>query len=120
MKFSRLIRESKLFWPKEIDISDGEIIKKGSARFPTLSEVRERAAENQCLINEWHGLFNWCVFVGYHSAARHKIERGEADIVRLSEIDWDLVESHLLETLNSTENWWPRRFKRQFQRSRTS
>ena len=92
MKFSRLKRESALFWPKEIDISDGEFVGENGARFPTMIAIKDRVEEHQGTINEWHSIMSWSVFVGYHTAAKEKLKNGDLSKVRFSDIDWSVVE----------------------------
>src|SRR5690625_703014 len=120
MKFSRLKRESKLFWPGEVDISDGKLGSEGTVQFPTLAATQERAEKQQCAINEWHSLFNWCVYVGYHAAAKSKLESDHFQSVYYSEIDWKLVEAHLIGTLSQPSSYWPKHMKRQFNRANRS
>jgi hypothetical protein len=113
MKFSRLKRESALFWPKEIDISDGEFVGENGARFPTMIAIKDRVEEHQGTINEWHSIMSWSVFVGYHTAAKEKLKNGDLSKVRFSDIDWSVVERHFSGTLFGPNNW-PRVMRSQY------
>jgi len=114
MKLSRLKKESRLFWPDKVDISDGIMNKNGSIRFPNLASIQDKTEIEQSSLNIWHDLINWSIYVGYVNAAKIKYLAGEELVVYYKEIDWELVASHAISTLSSSDNMWPGYLKKRF------
>ncbi len=110
MKFSRLIKESRLFWPDEIAISDGV----GKKAFPNLCEVWSASEEHQNEINDWHNIMSWAIFCGFDERARDKIKSDDLSPVKFSEIDLMYVESVFNHNLNVVYPSWPKQMRSQY------
>ena len=119
MKFSRLMRESKLFWPATIRVDDGVEAGSDGARFPQLIIAQEKAEAAQDKINEWHSLINWSINVGFHTIAKRALKNGST-IVHYKDIDQKVVVNHLKGTISSEYNSWPRSIKRSIEFDATS
>lgn len=118
MKFSRLLRESQLFWPSSINISDGELKGSDGGYFPTLSKEWNLAEERQQKINEWHDIMSWPIFCGFHKLACEKLKRNDIPLMYFNEIDFDYVESKLLESLNATYPSWSKYMRIQYRNNK--
>lgn len=114
MKFSRLFKESQLFWPAEIPIDDGYFQGDDGGFFPTLSAVWDKSEKLQSQINEWHGLMSWAIFCGLHKAACEHLKNGDLSPVRLVEIDRVYVESKISEAFKSVYPSWSKQMKTQY------
>lgn len=114
MKFSRLYKESKLFWPTEIPIDDGELLKGDGGYFPTLSKILRKTEESQNKINNWHQLMSWAIFCGFHKKAVTHLKNGNLSPVKFSELDQSYVESKVSESLRTVYPSWPRHMKAQY------
>ena len=112
MKFSRIYRETKLLWFRDISIEDGKLHANGGATFPELIKVWDRVeitAENW---NEWHQLMVWCQFCGLHKLAKEAFSNNQYSI-NFDDINLNYVESTFRENLFSTNA----RYKRQMRRA---
>ena len=114
MKFSRLLRESRLFWPHEIRIDDGGVEKGGGGYFPTLSAIWDDVEVRQNEINEWHSLMSWIVFCGFYKAACERKKAGNAKTVRFSELDQKYMATKLAENLKAVYPSFPRQMRSQY------
>ena len=114
MKFSRLFKESRLFWPSEIIISDGELRKGGGGFFPTLNRVWDEVEEVQSKINEWHNIMSWAMFCGFHKAACQRLQDGDLSPVKYSEIDRRYIESKMSENLKVVYPSYPKYMRSQY------
>ena len=113
MKFSRIYRETKLLWPKAIDISDGELMPDNGGTFPTLSKVWDGAEAGAESWSEWHQLMVWCIFCGLHKLARKSLENGQVQI-RLIDVDKAYIQSKYQEDLFSIDAGYGRQMKRAY------
>ena len=86
MKFSRVFKETKLLWPRKIEISDGELRSDNGGFFPQLSKVWDQAEERAESWSDWHQLMVWCIFCGLHKLSRESLERNETS-VSIQDID---------------------------------
>ncbi len=114
MKFSRLLKESRLFWPSEIDISDGVLQAEGRASFPNLFEIWSKTEESQAQINEWHALMSWAVFCGFHRAASEHLSREDLSPVKFFEIDRKYVALKVYESLKAVYPSYPKQMRSQY------
>jgi hypothetical protein len=114
VKFSRLLKESRLFWPSEVDISDGVIQEGGKASFGNLSEVWNKAEESQSRINEWHTLMSWAVFCGFHRAAQERLSNGDLSPLKFSDIDRHYVALKVSESLKMVYPSYPKQMRSQY------
>ena len=114
MKFSRLFKESTLFWPAEIAISDGQLRSDGGGYFPTLNAVWAKVEEAQSQINDWHDLMSWAMFCGFHKAACEHLKNGDLTPVKIAEVSRTYVESIICESLMSVYPSWPKQMRSQY------
>ena len=114
MKFSRLFKESSLFWPAEIRIDDGESKKGGGAYFQTLSKVWDEVELVQSDINEWHSLMSWIVFCGFHKAACERLSSGNVFPVKFSELDRQYMAERYSENLRVVYPSFPSHMRSQY------
>ncbi|WP_226645332.1 hypothetical protein [Microbulbifer variabilis] len=114
MKFSRLIKESRLFWPREISISDGELIGEGRGTFPTLLSTWDRVEKLQDRVNEWHEIMSYAIFCGFHKQAIEKLTSGAMPVVTFDEIDFKYVGLKVIEHLSQVYPSWPKSMRHQF------
>ena len=114
MKFSRLLKEGRLFWPSEVRIDDGELRDGGGGYFPTLSKIWDDVEATQSKINEWHNLMSWIVFCGFHKAACERRSSGAASPVKFSELDRRYMASGFAENLHVTYPSLPRHMRSQY------
>lgn len=114
MKFTRLFKESKLFWPAEISISDGQLRSEGRGLFPTLNAAWNKAEGSQSKVNEWHELMSWAIFCGFHKAACEHLKNKDFSPVKFSELDRNYIESKLSESLKSVYPSWPKQMRSQY------
>ena len=114
MKFSRLRKEGKLYWPSEIDISDGILHENGGARFTKMVEIEERSSDLAMKINEWNHIFSWSIYVGFHHLAKERLKSNQGQTIKYTEIDWAVVESHFFRSLDPSDNQRPRVFRSQY------
>ena len=112
MKLSRLIKESRLFWPKTVITSDAIESGNNGIRFPTLISAQEKAEAEQEKINHWHELVNWAIYVAYHTLAKESYLSGGKMEVNFDDIDRRLVASHIRSTLSNSYHNWPRNIRR--------
>jgi hypothetical protein len=119
MKFHRLIRESKLFWPSEILISDGSAKNENEGFFPTLNKVWNNAEFKQERINSWHEIMSWAIFCSFHKLACQKVILNDLSPIKFNDIDMSFVEIKFIESLysqNSGKLNWPKQIRRQYKR----
>jgi len=114
MKFSRLIKESRLFWPQEISIVDGELLGENSGNFPTLSSTWDRVEQLQDKVNEWHEIMSYVIFCGFHKQAVDKLTNGDSSAVKFNEINFHYVNLRLQEHLSQVYPSWPRAMRNQY------
>ncbi|MBN58915.1 MAG: hypothetical protein CMI04_14625 [Oceanospirillaceae bacterium] len=114
MKLSRLIRESRLFWPSQVVISDGGLGEQGRGYFPTLCGVWDKAEIGQSKINEWHNLMSYVIFCAFHKAAYEKLSSGNKDPVRFDELDRFYMEKRILDHFRSVYPSWPKYMRNNF------
>lgn len=114
MKFSRLFKESKLFWPAEIRIDDGKLRSEGGGSFPSLSKVWDEAEFAQSSINEWHSLMSWVIFCGFHKEACNKLAGGDTSPVKLAELEKQYMASKYSESLKIVYPSWPKQMRSQY------
>lgn len=104
----------KLFWPKVIDISDGELRNDGGGYFPILSQAWNKAEASTDKWSEWHQLMVWALFCGYHKLACESLSNNQTKIL-FSDIDKKYVEQKLSESLfATTEPNYPRQMRRAY------
>ena len=121
MKFHRLIKESKLFWPTEIIISDGCIDSDNSGYFPTLNVIWNFAEKNQDKINPWHEIMSWAIYCGFHKLACERINDKNPTIY-FHDLDFKYVELKFTESLymqnrkNKSPLNYPKQIRRQYRR----
>ena len=114
MKFSRLLKESKLFWPSTIRIEDGELRAEGGGFFPTLSKVWGEVEVVQSSINEWHGLMSWVVFSGFHSIACSRLAAGNTTQVMFYELEQSYMAAKFNQNLKVVYPSWPKQMRCQY------
>lgn len=113
MKFSRIFKETKLIWPREIFIGDGELRSDGGGYFPTLSRVWDEAEVRSEKWSDWHQLMVWCIFGGFHRLARETLENG-GNTVYFTDIDKRYVEAKFRENLFSNGAGYGRQMRRAY------
>lgn len=114
MKFSRLLKESRLYWPSQVSIEDGELKDNGGGFFPTLSKTWDRSELLQNEVNEWHSLMSWVIFCGFHRAACESLRSGSTNPVRYSDLNRQYMQGRLQESLQATYPSWPKHMRSQF------
>lgn len=114
MKLTRLIKQSRLFWPREISILDGRLLGEGRGVFATLDATYERVELRQSRVNEWHEIMSYAIYCGFHKRAMEKMASGSASIVRFDDIDFEYVALKVNAHLSQVYPSWPRWMKRQF------
>jgi hypothetical protein len=119
MKFRRLVKESNLFWPSEIIISDGKLHDSGGGYFPALSEVCRKAEDTQQGSNDWHNLMCWAIFCGFHRLACKKFKVNDLSFIKYCDIDFQYVEQKLIESLMGTYPSWPKYMRSQYENGKT-
>ena len=114
MKFSRIYRETKLFWPSSVLINDGELRSSGGGYFPSLSKAWDKAEESAEKWSEWHQLMVWAIFGGFHSLAIREFEKGSLRIMK-KDIDCRYIEEKFAENLfTDTQPGYPRQMRRAY------
>lgn len=113
MKFSRIFKETRLLWPREIEISDGELRSDNGGYFPQLSKVWDQAEERAELWSDWHQLMVWCIFCGLHKLACESLEKKEVSI-SIQHIDKRYVQSKFKENLFSNGSGYGQQMKRAY------
>jgi hypothetical protein len=117
MKLSRLIRESRLFWPSQVIISDGELGEQGRGYFPTLCGAWDKAELVQSELNDWHDwhdLMSYVIFCAFHKAACEKLSSGNKDPVKFDELDRLYMEKRILDHFRSVYPSWPKHMRNNF------
>lgn len=120
MKFSRLYNESKLFWPSEIPIEDGELREGNGGYFPSLSLTWQKAESAQHKINDWHEIMSWVIFCGFYKAACEHLKSGNLSPVKISELDQPYMATRVIESLSIPYGSWPKYMRGQFKNDTTS
>jgi len=111
MKFSRIFKETKLFWPSTIEISDGEQRDDGSAIFPCLVHAWEKAEISAEKWSELHQLMVWAIYGGLHRLAKNEYANGASKIEK-SNIDVKYVENKFSENLfTKIEPMYPKQYR---------
>ena len=113
MKFSRIFKETKLIWPREIFIGDGELSENGRGLFPTLSREWDEAEVRSEKWSDWHQLMVWCIFCGYHKLACKTLKEG-GNTVNFTNIDKFYVERRFRENLFSNTAGYGRQMRRAY------
>ena len=114
MKFSRVYKESKLFWPSTVFVGDGELREGGGGFFPTLSEVWRNAELSGEKWSEWHQLMVWAIFGGYHDLAIQALKEGKTHIHK-KDLNAKSIEKTFSENLfTPTAPCYPRQMKRAY------
>ena len=114
MKFTRIFKETMLFWPSTIDISDGELLNDNSASFPTLSQVWDKAELSAGRWSEWHQLMVWAIFCGLRKLAMEELSKGSVAIKK-NKIDVKYVEKKFSENLfTNAQPCYPRQMRRAY------
>lgn len=113
MKFSRIFKETRLLWPSEIEISDGELHPDNGGYFLQLSKVWDQAEERAESWNDWHQLMVWCIFCGLHKLARESLEKNE-DSINIQNIDKRYVQRKFKENLFSKGSGYGRQMRRAY------
>ncbi len=113
MKFSRIFRETKLLWPKVIDISDGKLYPGNGGYFPKLSKMWDEAEIRADSWNEWHQLMVWCIFSALHKLACESFKLN-LDSISMQNIDKWYVQSKFQENLFSKDCYYRRQMKRAY------
>jgi len=114
MKFSRLFKEGILFWPCEIDISDGELIGDEGGYFPLFNKASDEADKRAESINDWHEVMSWAISCGLHKLACEKLKKNDKSPIIISEIDRIYVQSKFSESLFGEHSDWPKQIRRQY------
>src|SRR5262249_10229800 len=97
MKFTKIYAEALRCWPREIDISDGELRKGGGGYFPTLSRIWDTAEENSKHLSEFHQTMVWAIFCGLHKTAVSDFKAGNC-VIHKEHIDLVCVEHKFSES----------------------
>jgi|SRR5690606_26359044 len=113
MKFSRVFKETKLLWPKEIFVGDGELRDGGGGYFPTLSKKWDEAEARAEKWSEWHQLMVWSIFGGYHRLACEALAKG-AETVHFDQISKRYVEKKFRDNLFSNSAGYGRQMRRAY------
>lgn len=97
MKFEKIYRESILFWPNTIDISDGKFIEETNGFYlKNLSSAWNKAEE--LASNEWQDLMVWTLFKMIHTKAEENFKKGVL-YVDIQSLDLEELKSKYLEDL---------------------
>ena len=114
MKFSRIFKETMLFWPSKINISDGKILESNKASFPALNNAWESAEVHAEIWSEWHQLMVWAIYGGLHRLAKEELGKGES-IISKKDIDIRYVEKKFSDNLfTNIEPGYPRQMRRAY------
>jgi hypothetical protein len=114
MKFSRLLREGKLFWPHKIYVGDGELQEEDGVYFPTLSDAWNKAEELENNLNEWHELMSWAIFCGAHKLACEALKLGGVEYIYIKDIDHNYVQTQFSESLLGIHSGWTKQTRTQY------
>jgi len=118
MKFSRIFRQATLFWPAQIDISDGELRDGSGGYFPQLSRIWNSAESHTDGWSEWHKLMTWAIFCAFHKAAVANF-RANKSIVTKKELEMSYIVARFEESLfapNPSYPSWMRKSYRSIQK----
>ena len=102
MTFKEIYNLTIRYYPSEIDISDGKIVKKDSGDFKRLSESWNNAelkTENE---SDFIKLMVWGIFCAYHKKAIDNFQNGKKT-VSLTELDMEYLKYKFEESLLDTE-----------------
>ncbi|WP_196159278.1 hypothetical protein [Reinekea sp. G2M2-21] len=113
MKFSRVFKETRLLWQREIEISDGKILSGNGGTFPQLNIAWAQAEERATSLSEWHQLMVWAIFCGLHKLARESFARHEVHI-GIQQIDKRYVQSKFRGNLFSNGCGYGRQMRRAY------
>ncbi|MCY9844505.1 hypothetical protein [Vibrio caribbeanicus] len=113
MKFGRIFKETRLLWPREIEISDGELRPDNGGCFPQLSKVWDQAEARAESWSDWHQLMVWCIFCGLHKLARESLKRN-VDSISIQNIDKRYVQGTFQENLFSNGCSYGRQMRRAY------
>jgi len=101
MKFSRILKETRLIWASKINITDGTLSEEGGY-FPQLSAEWDLAEERVSSLNEFNELMVWAIFCGLHKLAIETLKSGGNEI-SIKNIDLPYVEHKFAESLKNYE-----------------
>lgn len=101
MKFSRILKETRLIWASKINITDGTLSEEGGY-FPQLSAEWDLAEKRVSSLNEFNELMVWAIFCGLHKLAIETLKSGGNEI-SIRNIDHRYVEHKFAESLKNYE-----------------